>query len=586
MSYDEQRATLGRRPVHLVEMELDYCELTYGSAPCTAAIDVTGPAKCYNTRKTCQDADNYDRGTKVYRFSNVMMPASGDLDFQAVPCIKDVSVLPSRIEPGKGIGKRAVLTLKLLDFTLSDIGADKYVAERGYDTEARGTFFTKLMARNPYYQGRPLRIRTGYLIDGEEPDDANFQTRHYRIERIDGPDKSGNITITAKDPLRALDDKRAQAPRPSTGTLSAALNTSDGVFTIEPAGTGDAEYPASGRLRIDDEVMSFTRVADTFTVSRATNYTTAEEHDEDAPVQLALSYTGTSVTDVLEELLTEYAGLDPALLDLAGWAEEASVWLSDYLLTAVVTEPEGVAKLVAEICEQCQLFVWWDERAQLVKLKAVRPWAFDQVAEVNDTEHVLAKSQSVKERPEDRVSQVQVYYGQKNPTEDLAKPWNFQRLRVNIDSDAEGENEYGDARISVIYSRWLSANQTALAVKLASRQLQRYRNNPRTITFRLDAKDSEAWTGDTVLATIRSLTDYSGAALPSYLQVIEVRETVVGTEYEYILEDTNFTGRYCLWAPEGLPVYPESTDPQRARYGWYADSSGELSTGLSGYLYA
>jgi hypothetical protein len=314
--------------------------------------------------------------------------------------------------------------------------------------------------------------------------------------------------------------------------------------------------------------------------------TTAVEHDAETPVQLCLSYTGTNVVDIIEDLLTEYGGLTTGDLDLAGWAEEGDVWLTDYNLTAIVVEPTGVAKLISELSEQCQLFIWWDERAQKVRLKAVRPWAFDQVAEVNDTEHVIADSQSVKDRPEDRVNEVQVYYGQKNPVEDIDKIWNFQRLRVNTDAESQSADEYGDLRISRIFSRWLTASQASLAAKLATRQINRYRNNPRTITFRLDAKDSEAWTGDTVLATIRSLTDYTGAALPSYLQVIEVKETVVGTEYEYVLEDSGFTGRYALWSPEGIPDYPDSTDPQRSRYGWYCDDSGELSTGAQGYIYA
>jgi hypothetical protein len=586
MTYAVKKAELGRRPVWIVEIDLDYCTRTYGVAPCVAAIGVTGPAKCFNTRKTCQDADNYDRGTKTYRFSNVPLPASEDPQFQTIPCLKDVSVLPTRIEPGKGIGKRAVLTATFTDNAHSDIGIDKYVADRGYDSAELGTLFTKLTARNPYYQGRTFRLLTGYIDDGVPPDIANFQTRTYQMERWEGPTKSGEFKVISKDPLKALDDKRAQAPRPSNGTLSAALNTSDGVFTLLPAGIGNEEYTSSGHLRIDDEVMSFTRVADTFTVSRGTNYTEAVEHDEDAPVQLCLSYAGENVVDILEDLLANYANIDPARLDLAGWASEGGTWLSDFNLTAIVTEPMGVDKLVAELCQQCQFFMWWDERGQLVRLKAVRPWAFDEVAELNDEQHVLADTQSVKDRPQDRVSQVQVYYGQKNPTEDLAKPWNFQRLRVSVDQDAESADEYAEPRISTIWSRWLSASQAALAAGLASRQLARYRNNPRMISFRLDAKDSDAWTGDTVLATIRSLTDFTGAKVPSYLQVIEVRETVVGSEYEYVLEDTQFSGRYALWAPDDIPAYPDSTPAQRSRYGWWSDDDGELSTGELGSLYA
>lgn len=586
MTYATLKSEFGRRPVWIVEVDLDYCAETYGAAPCTAAVGVTGPAKCYNTRKTCQDPANYNRGTKTYRLSNLILPPSSDLEFQAIPCVEDVTLLPTRIEPGKGIGKRAVLTVTLKDQAHADTGIDKYLSGRGYDSSTRGTFFTKLLARNPYYQGRALRVRTGYLVDGQSPDSVNFETRLYHIERIEGPDKDGRVRIIAKDPLKALDDKRSQAPRPSSGTLSMAIDDTVGTLTLAPAGVGDEEYPAAGKVRVDDEVMSFTRAADVLTLTRGTNFTTAVAHDASAPVQLCLSYSGTALVDILYELITDYAGIDSSLIDLAAWNAEADVWLTDYDLTAVVTSPMGVATLVTELCEQCQFFIWWDERVQKIGLKAVRPWAFDQVAELNDTDHIIANSQSVRDRPDDRLSKVLVYYGQKNPTEDLAKPWNFQRLKATIDEDAESADEFGDARIRTIYSRWLSAAQQAQAIKLSSRLLSRYRNNPRTITFRLDAKDSDAWTGDTVLATMRTIVDYSGAKLPSYLQVIEVKEMKVGTEYDYILEDTGFSGRYALWGPDTLPAFPDADDPTRARYGFWADAGGLMSDGSEGYKYA
>lgn len=70
MSFDSEKRSLGREPVMIVEIDADYCTLTYGAAPCTAVVGVTGSQKCFNTRKTCQSTANYVIGVKTYRFSN------------------------------------------------------------------------------------------------------------------------------------------------------------------------------------------------------------------------------------------------------------------------------------------------------------------------------------------------------------------------------------------------------------------------------------------------------------------------------------------------------------------------------------
>ena len=55
--------TFGRKPITIVEIDVDFCALTYGTAPCTAALSAATPRKCFNTFKTCQDQANFDQGT-------------------------------------------------------------------------------------------------------------------------------------------------------------------------------------------------------------------------------------------------------------------------------------------------------------------------------------------------------------------------------------------------------------------------------------------------------------------------------------------------------------------------------------------
>ena len=61
MSYTSESAKYGRIPTVFVELDMDFCANTYGIAPCTASIGVTGASKCYNTYATCQSKANFNK---------------------------------------------------------------------------------------------------------------------------------------------------------------------------------------------------------------------------------------------------------------------------------------------------------------------------------------------------------------------------------------------------------------------------------------------------------------------------------------------------------------------------------------------
>ncbi len=764
MSYDDQKSRVGRQPVQIVELDLDTCVHTYGTAPCTAAIGVTGTDRCYKARKTCQDPTNYltdllwdplnhgaavvfnakqatltasevalgslghdtgkwyaevkiiamtDRvyvglacdtvglsvglgtdqngwaygsnGTKrryhilpplafgitygagdvvgiafdasvgtltffvnnvsqgsfvtlipgtsgdspvkfvavgnggigtttvelraldddfdyappagyvawgyatsvtTYRFSNLVLPPSSDPDFIAIPAVDSVSLAPTVIDPINGIGKRASVMVSLNDFPHSDIGVDPYVSLRSYDPSTRGTYWTKLLARNPYYQNRIIRVKIGYLVDGEAPDADNFQTRLYLLQRIEGPDTQGMIRVTAQDPLKLLDDARAKGPVPNTGTLLADISEVDFAAQLIPAGIGDAEYPTSGVMVMGQELAAFTRVGDAVTfTSRGANYTAAIAHQAGEPMQAAMVYSGQSITEVLYDLLVNRAGISSSYIDLDAWNEEVDTWLADYEIGTIVVKPTGLAQLVGELAQQCLFYIWWDERTHFINLKAIRPVHNETVPTLTDASNVLADTQSVTDKPDDRKTQYWIFFGQKNPLEDLAKSWNYFAVVVAPDADAESTAEYGDSRIGLVFSRWLPATSRSEAERLSLRLLNRYRDNPKLYAFKLDAKDSSIWTGDVVEATIRSVVDFTGAPAPSQMQVLQVSETKPGSEYQYTLQDTQFKGRYAFWAPDDEGDYLAVSEADRERYAFWADDAEVMSDGAEGYRF-
>ena len=294
-----------------IEIDVDYCSLTYGTAPCTASLGVTGADRCYNTIATCQARAAFANTPVTLRFAidTLALPESG---IEALPYLTSVNYTPPTISLGKDLGTRSSVTANFMDRPHSDTGAgfDKYLSLRAYnDAFDRGTFFGKFAIRQKYIKGRPFRLIQGYLGQAI----ADMETRHFIIEDFTGPDRQGNYSITAKDAIKLADGDRAQAPALSLGYLSSDITNVATSATLLPAGVGNASYPASGYLSIGGkEVCSFTRSGDVLTLTRAQFNTTAQAHRAEDRAQLCIYYNGDSPADVIYDLLTTYADVPTA----------------------------------------------------------------------------------------------------------------------------------------------------------------------------------------------------------------------------------------------------------------------------------
>ena len=223
------------------DAELNALAEGVAGTPGTPATTSSNPRKCFNTFATCQDEDNYARGSLITRLGYARggypkaSPAAGETPIFA--CLRSISSVPTALNPGtvsdrryKALGRRASVRIVAEDFAYHDRAFDKYHAERlsgaaqadmtGYDPFDRGTFWGRWRARNPFYTGRPITIREGFA---DQPL-AEWSSRRYFIDRIEGPHEDGTISITAKDPLKLVEDDRAVAPRPSSGVLGVFLD--------------------------------------------------------------------------------------------------------------------------------------------------------------------------------------------------------------------------------------------------------------------------------------------------------------------------------------------------------------------------
>jgi hypothetical protein len=472
-----------KEPLTLVELDVPVCSLTYGTAPCAAALGVTGDIKCFNSIRTCQDRANFTRDVKTARF----VRATQGLAYDAIPSCVSVSTTPPEIDPGRGMGVRASVSASFADHPTGDALFDKYIADRGYDPFARGTFWPKFRARFPSIEGAPLRILRGYVGDALE----DFAAEHYFVTGM-ALDPDG-VKITAKDSLSFCDPKKAQCPVPSTGKLSLEYPGGDAShFDVVPSGIGDEEYAeitavASGYVCLSNkEILHVTRVADTFTVLSRNQFGSGpvDSHDEDSVVQLVKIFDAQGVADIVYSLLVDFTpGIDAAWCDLPTWQTEAETYIG-HLYTGVIPAPTSVETLVNELAEQAGVSIWGDTATNTIQFRTLRPVTPD--ALVYGKDHVLGGSFKTRDQPKKRISLAITYYGVANAVEKVDKEPNFRAS--DLTPDAEADQDYdGIPAIQKNFSRWITVDNRAAASRLNNMQLSRFRDPPREFAFSLFA---------------------------------------------------------------------------------------------------
>lgn len=576
--------TIGRQPITVIEIDQDQCQLTYGVAPCTAALGVTGEHKCFNSFKTCQDTANIDLGTLTLRFGTAVENTGLAKTITVIPSLLTVDTVPTEINVGGGtegvgpLGQRAKITATFRDHPYHDRLVDPYWRDRDFDPTTRSTFWSKWLARNPYHQGRNLRVYEGYV--GQTL--AEMRVRHYVIDRIDGPDQD-IVKVVAKDPLKQLDSARAQAPLPSSGVLDVAITDVEMALVLSPAGIGNTDYPASGVGRIGTELVSYTRSGDNVTITaRALRATAAATHEAGDIFQDVYVVDDVRIDLALQELMVDYAGINPAFIDAADWEDEATLWLSGFNVSTWITEPRGVGSLIGELVAQALCVLWWDEREQKIIFRAVRPYypRTDELPiDVTDDANLVADSVSIETRPDERISQVLIYYAQINPTGSNEDGANYARFRSLIDQESEEPEQYGDKRIKTIFANWLGEANDASTLVVASRILERYRDPPKVIGFVSDAKDDEIRVGRVISFSHRGMVDFQGEVEPTLLQIMSSRELEAGHSIEFSARPYLSRTRYALITEDSAPDYSSATDLERASGAWIAPDAVGFANG-------
>lgn len=537
MTYNSLVDAFDREHIYIVEIDLEYCQLTHGTLPCTATE--TGDAKCFNTRPSCNDLANYDDNAatpsvKTYRFCSSTSPQPIGLD--AIPSLESLSMAASEIDINGGLGIRASVSMTFNDHPGSDItfNEDKYINDRTYIALERGTFWSKLRARNSNYENRTIRIYSGFLENGVY-DAGNFKVRYYLIDSFDM--SNGKVRISGKDPLKLAMANKAQCPTPTSGKLSGALLAATTTITMGTDEANEYEAATGGDPKwvvIGNEIIQYTgKTASTLTgCTRGQFNTVARDHSNGASVQQVYRQDGVDVDVIVTDLLVNYAGIDSSFI-ATGWATEADDYLQENL-TGTITKPTDVFKLLKELAASAPHYLYWDEESNKIQFAALKSPPDPQFLSDLTSDNMIADTVRVKDLPKMRYSTVLVNCAPFDPTKKVDEESNYQLSYVRIDSDSL--RSYGSNQIKKINSRWIGITGLGAAIKIATLYGRRFANIPREIIFSVDpsfrvSSDEATGVGQTRLINFRDITDFTGNSTDTVFQILSEQE--VPNRYKY-----------------------------------------------------
>jgi hypothetical protein len=559
-------------------------------------------ARCYQTWGSCGSKIDYAPGGRMrWRFvqNRPGLPDVGDFgdpDDVATPAIpvSQLNVGTSQAElnvagilEGKSaFGVSQTCTVVMPDFVWDDAWGDFYKGLRG--ALAKRMFWAVWTARNQFFGGMELVIYDGYVGDTL----AAMRQRLYMLDGVDGPDGSGKVTLRGVSPLMLADAKRSLFPPAMTMTLveEVALDTMVIRVTTEAETDLSREMGISSYkvLKIGSEMIAYSGytvvspgVYDVAVLVRGEGATTIATAAVNARVQRVGFFEDVETWRCGQYLLGEWTPVTAARINAAMWEDEGSTYLPIFRSRVYVDVPSPVVGLMGEICQQGMFGVWYDEYAQLVQMRAVRP-PRGAVLSLTGATGILADTAVMRREPESLLTRVLVYYGPRDVLKlGAGNEANYLNISGQIETFNEAEQAAGGPRVLQIFARWVQTE--AHAYQIISRILMRYRDVPRFLSVHVSAKDRTLTIGDVCEVLTREIVTTEGALLPERWEVISWREVRAGEVYFLDLQTFQLVGRFGNWMADGSPDYDVATEAERATGAWWSDDDGLMGDGTPGY---
>jgi hypothetical protein len=589
--------------------------------------------RCYYSRPTCQDPDNFNaghtwedtargRGIREYRFcrKDAPLPLSGT---ETLPYLVSAPQAAQELDAEKAVTVNDRVTFEFEDDAGPGLWNPRQSSEGMLVNTAtgRGTFFRRAFGsiyRNYANPEGYLKRYHGFVETGMT--ESDFQSRgRYLIRNFETQDRKvmlvcgDRLRLTRKDiPAKISEDNTLQRRLSSSDTTAYVRDASEFGPVADNAASASPDYVVT--IQIANEKMNVTGIdlsANTLTITRGRWGTTADSHSRSAVITAVAEFgterTDTTLTplgknpiDIIIELY-RYAGLSAAEVDTTTLESERDYWLPSTidadagtyygaLLRRSLTEVTDVETLSREIRKLTMLWLWVNDAQMLTGRYFAPPRPSSTITTITDDANLIAGSISVDDNDESRVSRVLVaYHLPVGESADTAE--DFEKIRIELDVDSEEREFYGDRRLDAVLSQWLQpvtasgiSTESEIAKYFTQRVLSRFRYGARRLTASLEIKDDDIEVADVVRVNTSHIQDADGDNLNAEMHVTK-KKRVGGGRVELEFLDTGRNKRPGFYTDAGYPVYGSATDDQKRR-AFYADTRGNVgSPSVPGYVY-
>ncbi len=578
MSYASEQAAISHIPNTIVRITLDYCNNTFGSSPCTATA--TAALKCFNTYATCKDKANFSKGSKVYKFSLSAVPIEVTGLLGVRPYIDNIQYLSTEITDN--LTKSGTCSVTFRDEPDGDIGIDPYYSDR--TNRNQGTFWKKLIARNPNYVGRRVEILEGFAPLAE----ADYVQKWEGIIDTIAFNSDGMVTMEIGDLLTGLED--IEIPTKTDAALSVDI-TADA--TVIPLNTALHGLTATGYIRIDDEIIyydGYTNSQIDTGVLRGQLGTTAAEHTQNTTIQQVRYFGEDSGYDHLQTMALTDAAIASGFVDSTAFDLIKTMETWSVQFRAIISEPISLRTIFFELVDLQDCKCWVGEDNKITIAKNLPNFPGRSYTEITDENNIEIASGSVDMNNnltlDPLETRITMYWDKLAVGQD-DDPSSYKLKRTRSNSEAESENMFNKIKEKVIFCRWLQASymdedlMERYIDNLLDRRLRLYKNPMPIYVFTVEIKDGEVHTGKFIKVTTNKITDIYGAGIVKHVFQITKRQVLDNNRIELtaLKYPRNKIG---FIAANTVPEYTSATEAEKES-AFISGSDNLMSDGTEGY---
>lgn len=505
--------------------------------------DGEADSSCRGYSQTCNNIDSYDADTFKSLVFSTSQHVGGEILFPGL-VHKSISHDSGEVDIGESIGSRAKLKFDIADFTDNDINTVPYEDKRS----SRGTFFGKLMARNPYFNGRHVIYSAG-LRDSNAYDEPDWIVRRFIIDDVKL--SKGMFSVSALDPIILTEDKKAKMPVLSPAVLSAAITGTPATFEYLDA--PDYYFGAltdTVIVRIDSEVIICT-VTDVkeLTVTTRGYRSTSKDHDAGASIQDCIRFDDTHVVDAIVFALENYTRINPDFI--GDYSAVVALTPASVFDDALITKPISVGDFINQCIKMGNLLFGYDEETQLIEISHTPELAIEPIS-ITGSDNIGIQSLSVDENSKEQYTRFPCSWAPIDITKDTEENYAINYLAIN--SDVESDELMGEVNEKKAFKTSLltgSAGDSLLVTSYASRVISSSEKSPKKITCKLNAKDigvngsANLRRGSIISLVSRDNQDKDGDAFGELYQVLKI----TGNAYENFMVKMR---RYLTISPDDI----------------------------------